>query len=79
MFLTGCTSLTVTNKTVDGREFRACATSFLWDRQLEGLQFNYEKGTLDVINYRTATDKEAIARGTEMIQAGTELIKTVKP
>ena len=78
-FAFGCSHLHVTNTTADGRTFEAVGWSFCWDRNLEGLTFDYGKGTLEVINYRSATDKEAIARGTELIQAGTELIKTVKP
>ena len=72
---TGCTSLTVTNKTADGREFRACATSFLWDRRLEGLQFDYEAGTLDVIDYASNPDKETIAKSLDVIASALELMK----
>ena len=75
MVFTGCTSLTVTNKTADGREFRACATSFLWDRRLEGLQFDYEKGTLDVIDYASNPDKETIAKSLDVIGAALEVMK----
>ena len=79
MVFTGCTSLTVTNKTADGREFRACATSFLWDRRLEGLQFDYEAGTLDVIDYASNPDKETLAKALDVTAAALELAKQVAP
>lgn len=77
--MSGCTHLHVTNTTKDGRVFEACGWSFLWDRNLEGLQFNYEKGTLDIINYQSNADKETIGKGIDMITAGIELMKSVAP
>jgi hypothetical protein len=73
--VSGCSTLEVTNTTPDGREFTARAWSFLWDRNLEGLQFNYEKGTLEVINMRSTPDKETLAKGFDMMKSGLELMK----
>jgi len=71
----GCSHLQIENTTADGRTFRASGWSFLWDRNLEGLQFDYEKGTLDVINYKSNPDKETIAKGLDMIGSAIELMK----
>jgi hypothetical protein len=71
----GCSHLQIENTTADGRTFKASGWSFLWDRNLEGLQFDYEKGTLDVINYKSTPDKETIAKGLDMIGSAIELMK----
>ena len=71
----GCSHLQIENTTADGRTFRASGWSFLWDRNLEGLQFDYEKGTLDIINYESTPDKETIAKGLDMIGSAIELMK----
>lgn len=77
-FLTnGCSHLTVSNQTQDGRIFKASAWSFLWDRNLGGLQFDYEKGTLEVLDLKSTPDKETIAKGVEMIGAALEVMKAV--
>ena len=77
--MAGCSHLHVTNTTKDGRVFEACGWSFLWDRNLEGMQFDYEKGTLDVINYQSTPEKETIGKALEMTTAALELLKSVAP
>ena len=71
----GCSHLHVTNTTADGRVFEASAWSFLWDRNLSGLQFDYEKGTLDVIDYTSTPDKETIGKAIDVIGTTLELMK----
>jgi hypothetical protein len=71
----GCSHLQIENTTADGRTFKASGWSFLWDRNLEGLQFDYERGTLEVINYKSNPDKETIAKGLDMIGSAIELMK----
>jgi hypothetical protein len=73
--LSGCSTLSVENITPEGRRFTAHAYSFLWDRNLEGLQFNYERGTLEVINLKSTPDKETIARGFETLKAGFNMLE----
>jgi hypothetical protein len=73
--LSGCSHLQIENTTADGRTFKASGWSFLWDRNLEGLQFDYEKGTLDIINYESTPDKETIAKGLDLIGSAIELMK----
>ena len=73
--LGGCSHLQIENTTADGRTFKASGWSFLWDRNLEGLQFDYEKGTLDINNYEYTPDKETIAKGLDMIGSAIELMK----
>ena len=70
-----CSHLQIENTTADGRTFKASGWSFLWDRNLEGLQFDYEKGTLDIINYESTPDKETFAKGLDMIGSAIELMK----
>jgi len=72
----GCSTLDVENTTPDGRTFHAHAWSFMWDRNLEGLQFNYEKGTLEVINYKSTPDKETLGKGLDMMAAGLKMIES---
>jgi hypothetical protein len=72
---TGCSHLHVTNTTHDGRVFEASGWSFLWDRNLEGLQFDYEKGTLDIIDYTSNPDKETIGKAIDVIGTTLELMK----
>jgi len=73
----GCSHLHVENQTKDGRVFTACAWSFLYDRNLEGLQFNYEKGTLDVIDYSGKTDKETMGKAIDVAGSALDLLKSV--
>ena len=62
MLMAGCATITVTNTTKDGRIFEARAVSCLWDRQIKGLKFDYEKGTLEVETYNSSTDKETVGK-----------------
>jgi hypothetical protein len=39
------------------------------------LQFDYEKGTLDVIDYASNPDKETIAKSLDVIGAALEVMK----
>jgi hypothetical protein len=71
----GCSHLHVTNTAKDGTVFEARGWSFLWDRNLEGMQFDYQKGTLEIINYQSTPDKETIAKGLDMIGSAIELMK----
>lgn len=72
----GCSHLNIKNTTADGRTFEASGWSFLWDRNLEGLAFDYNKGTLEVINYKSTPDKETIAKGLDLIGSAIELMKS---
>ena len=71
---TGCSHLYVCNTTKEGRTFEAYAWSFLWDRNLTGMTFDYEKGTLGLAKLNSTPDKETIAKGMELIKAGTALV-----
>lgn len=75
VMVTGCTCISVTNYTKDGRQFNAHAWSFLWDRNLTGLKFNYEAGTLEVDGLKSNPDKETLAKGFDAITATAQALK----
>lgn len=75
MLCAGCGHLSVMNETKDGRIFEANAWSFLYDRNFSGLQFNYEKGTLDVIDFAAKTDKETLGKAIAVLGSTLELLK----
>jgi len=62
MLATGCTTASVKNTTKDGRVFEASVTSCVWDRQIKGLKFDYERGTLEVQTFNSSTDKETAGK-----------------
>ena len=66
--LTGCTSVQFTTTTKEGTVIEATADSFLWDRQIKGFKFDYEKGTVELESFSTNPDKESIGKLCDTVQ-----------
>lgn len=79
MLMTGCTTANVKNTTKDGRVFEASVTSCVWDRQIKGLKFDYERGTLDVQTFNSSTDKATAGKALDVAGKAIDFAKQVAP
>lgn len=68
VLLSGCTSVQFTTTTKDGTVIEATADSFLWDRQIKGFAFDYQKGTVTLESFSTNPDKESIGKLCDTVQ-----------
>jgi len=68
VLLSGCTSVQFTTTTKEGTVIEATADSFLWDRQIKGFAFDYQKGTVTLESFSTNPDKESIGKLCDTVQ-----------
>jgi len=73
--LSGCTTANFKHTSADGRTFEGSVTSCLWDRQINGFKFDYEKGVLEVHTFTSSTDKETAGKAIDTAKSALDLAR----
>jgi len=76
VFLSGCQTASFKHTAKDGRTFEGSFVSCMWDRQIKGFKFDYEKGVLEVQNFGSSTDKETAGKALDTAKSALDLARS---